>query len=229
MGTMCKYQQVNCVPGFNFKFLLHVSSASSILHANCGSETIDNAIMTAQSTSVHSDSTLVQSAVSSNEPPQSTSQNSGFTASTGFPITVESITWFKASIVDPDSGEAQTVRIDRDMSQSTNISYIMNMRLHLTVPYDCWPENMFDSSFTGIADSSSTGDLLHQPPPRTANLCTAGSAADQSGISGIYMDNSIALKLAEKETLAVKNRIILCGLTLTIPLFLYLRFTIWNQ
>lgn len=198
---------------------------SSNLQADCGE--LDDASMTGQLSSLHSDSTLVQSARSLNESSQSASQNSAFTASTGFPITVKSITWFKTSIVDPDTGEVQTVLIDRDMSQSTNISYIMNMRSNFTLPIDCWPENMFDFSFTGITDSSSTDNQLHQP--RTANLCTARNAADQPGISGIHMDNSIALNFAEKETVAVKNRIILCGLTLTIPLFLYLRFTIWNQ
>lgn len=44
----------------------------------------------------------------------------------------------------------------------------------------------------------------------------------------VVVDNMISLKCAELESIAVKNRIILCGLTLTIPLFLYLRFTIWN-
>lgn len=45
----------------------------------------------------------------------------------------------------------------------------------------------------------------------------------------LLIDNAVSLQYAEKEIMAIKNRIIICGLTLTIPLFLYLRFTIWNQ
>lgn len=43
----------------------------------------------------------------------------------------------------------------------------------------------------------------------------------------ITVNDSISHAVADRETLAVKNRIILCGLTLTIPVFLYLRFAFW--
>ncbi|VVT54587.1 uncharacterized protein SAPINGB_P004150 [Magnusiomyces paraingens] len=44
----------------------------------------------------------------------------------------------------------------------------------------------------------------------------------------IVVNDDIAADMAARETLAVKNRIILCSLTLTIPIFLYLRFTFWT-
>lgn len=50
-----------------------------------------------------------------------------------------------------------------------------------------------------------------------------------SSANCIIVDTTIALKYAQQETTALKNRMILCGLTLTIPLFLYLRFTIWRE
>lgn len=43
----------------------------------------------------------------------------------------------------------------------------------------------------------------------------------------LTINRDISRHISECEMLAVKNRIILCGLTLTIPVFLYLRFAFW--
>lgn len=43
----------------------------------------------------------------------------------------------------------------------------------------------------------------------------------------IRIDTGIVQTIADRETVAIKNRIILCGLTLTVPVFLYLRFVFW--
>lgn len=60
------------------------------------------------------------------------------------------------------------------------------------------------------------------------NVINTDSGLALSDFDSIAINESIALDVSARETLAVKNRIILCSLTLTIPIFLYLRFTFWN-
>jgi hypothetical protein len=45
----------------------------------------------------------------------------------------------------------------------------------------------------------------------------------------IVTDKEISVIAADRESRAVRNRILLCWLTLTIPLILYLKFTYWDQ
>lgn len=44
----------------------------------------------------------------------------------------------------------------------------------------------------------------------------------------VRVNRDVAGEAAKLETKAVKNRILLCWLTLTIPLFLYLKFKFWD-
>jgi hypothetical protein len=44
----------------------------------------------------------------------------------------------------------------------------------------------------------------------------------------VTISRDVAGEAAKLETKAVKNRILLCWLTLTIPLFLYLKFKFWD-
>lgn len=44
----------------------------------------------------------------------------------------------------------------------------------------------------------------------------------------VTINKDVAGEAAKLETKAVKNRILLCWLTLTIPLFLYLKFKFWD-
>lgn len=45
----------------------------------------------------------------------------------------------------------------------------------------------------------------------------------------IVTNREICVNTADRESRAVRNRILLCWLTLTIPLILYLKFVYWDQ
>lgn len=55
-----------------------------------------------------------------------------------------------------------------------------------------------------------------------------GSYVDENS-GQIMVRSDIARSWAKMEMQAIKNRIVLCGLTLTIPLFMYLKLVFWSE
>lgn len=165
--------------------------------------------------------------------------------STGIPISFGAITTHKASIPN-DYGEdkcglAITV-LDKDSEYAARITYVVNIQAYDYTKtssrfasrdsenYYCADEDDDTSnSGTTIQTGYITRNQLIQQSVLSGSSNGNEGSFEQHGQVNIVVDNTIALRFAEQETTAVKNRIILIALTLTIPLFLYLRFTIWKQ
>lgn len=166
--------------------------------------------------------------------PQFPNGQSAETPSTGTPVTFGSVVWYKSS-VSADSGRssANVQAVDcPDQDFASRIKYVINV-------HDAPQTGPESSAAPGTSGSSPSlflsPDLLSSYTPSSVHTHPR-SGQDypdhlvlEECLSTIEVDHTIALDCARLETTALKNRMVLCGLTLTIPLFLYLRFTIWSQ
>ena len=59
--------------------------------------------------------------------------------------------------------------------------------------------------------------------------CYAQSDSKSVTSGKIQVNSDVAIESASSETKAIRHRMPLCWLTLSIPLFLYLKFTFWDK
>ena len=197
------------------------------------------------STSIHSNSTLVKLSPESVEglqqrrniiPPYISTTS---TLSTGIPITFGTVKCHRVSI--PNNAEkvgCVTAVLDEDSEYASRIRYVFDIH-----SYPKMSSRLVSDDFT-LLDYSDVFDDTQDEAVVQCCCVTRNQLIAQNALSGsiegddfdlykhgkvnMVVDKTIALRYAEQETTAVKNRIILIGLTLTIPLFLYIRFTIWH-
>lgn len=161
-----------------------------------------------------------------------------------------------ASNIEVLQANSAVTEIDPQAEHAARITYVVNVHTYDkllqkprlasgnsgTLDIDCWYD-LCDGDGLGDCELSGSpvaeiqmccitrNQLIQQAALNEGgnhNTTSGEHDLDQHGQINIVVDKTVALRYAALETTAVKNRIILIGLTLTIPLFLYLRFTIWN-
>lgn len=77
----------------------------------------------------------------------------------------------------------------------------------------------FSNLYYGYAKMEA--NLIDQSPPELSKVTVTQSHQQ-------LFSNAICIQLAQSENRAIRNRILLCWLTLTIPLLLYLKLRFWD-
>lgn len=157
------------------------------------------------------------------------------TSKTEKSISFNKIQHYTARVSNNNICQAVCLPTKDDFDDRIKIIHTVHLNHELMTNYDDTSCNEYknDNSynhqnmFNDFEDHKSTNnvDLGYGTPQEPMNLILNSETHQEK----LLVDNAISLQYAEKEIKAIKNRIIICGLTLTIPLFLYLRFTIWNQ
>lgn len=159
--------------------------------------------------------------------PDSSSSNPSI--STGIPVSLGTVKHYKAFV----NGGNLGISLEEE-GNFTKITHVVSLHHYYDDEED---EDIKQDGFTpqtlfqnGLWLNTSRGETVyydHEVGYRHRSVDSVEEHVSKTNV--IQVDNTVALNCAEQETTAIKNRMVLCGLTLTIPLFLYLRFTIWSQ